>query len=401
MDIIRQYFLIFIAYSFIGWIVESTYRTFMEKNRFINSGFLYGPFIPVYGFGAIIILLLESLFRSYPLAVQLVLFAFFCTVLEYFTSFLLEKTLHLRLWDYSGYPLNLNGRICLIYTLFWLALSFVETGIIQPQLLRLFALMSPTVHFVLSGVFLLYILMDLSYSLKLYSRFSVLVATIRADREQISEELRKRIQGLHPIREMRGIIKPLTVFPHLREHFSESFLKLPGISQLPVLKELKGKVGNMIESFSTGNSGNDEFLEICRPIIENSEYLKLKDFPHHGSDVFSHNLKVAWISYVAAKRLKLKTAEMVRGALLHDFFLYNWRKRGNYDEFLPHGFTHPAVSVKNSERVFGRLTSREKDIIIKHMWPLTIIPPRYIESFLVSFIDKIVAGQEILKIIKK
>jgi len=140
-----------------------------------------------------------------------------------------------------------------------------------------------------------------------------------------------------------------------------------------------------------------EFKNICKDIVDHPEYQKLKDFKHHDKDIYTHNLKVAWMSYLTGKKFHLHVQEMVQRALLHDFFFYDWRVKGAKDEFLPHGFTHPFVSRKNAEKVFGHMTPIEKDIIVKHMWPLTIIPPRYPESFLVSFIDKLVAGKEVAR----
>ncbi|MCK5197594.1 MAG: hypothetical protein KAR21_04550, partial [Spirochaetales bacterium] len=216
---------------------------------------------------------------------------------------------------------------------------------------------------------------------------------------KISGEIRARLQNVHPLSEMRSFLRPLRVFPYLREEFSESMLQFPGFSKIPYLSELRKTIRNKVETLSLENNSADmtEFKNICKDIIENPQYQKLKDIKHHDKDIYTHNLKVAWISYLTAKRLKLHVHEMVRGALLHDFFFYDWRVKGAKDEFLPHGFTHPFVSRRNAEKVFGHITPIERDIIMKHMWPLTVIPPRYPESFLVSFIDKLVAGKEVAR----
>ncbi|MEE1228476.1 MAG: hypothetical protein U0K57_05855 [Lachnospiraceae bacterium] len=114
---ICQYVVLFTVYSFFGWIFECTYCTF-KTNRWENRGFLFGPIIPIYGFGAIAASIVFGLIPQVKTA-GLNLWQIFlvCAVgsaiLEYITSFLLEKIFHAVWWDYSNMPLNLNGRICL------------------------------------------------------------------------------------------------------------------------------------------------------------------------------------------------------------------------------------------------------------------------------------------------
>ena len=108
-----EYFIWFIIYSFIGWIYESAFCT-IRARRWRNRGFLYGPVIPIYGIGALGVSLLPVCFPEIALSgwkVFLVCMAG-SAALEYFTSWVLEKLFHARWWDYSGVPLNLNGRVC-------------------------------------------------------------------------------------------------------------------------------------------------------------------------------------------------------------------------------------------------------------------------------------------------
>lgn len=84
---------------------------------------------------------------------------------------------------------------------------------------------------------------------------------------------------------------------------------------------------------------------------------------------------------------------MIRGALLHDYFLYDWHEKS--DDHRLHGFTHPARALKNAEEIFD-LSVVEKDIIKRHMFPLTPVPPAYRESYLVCLADKICSSYETL-----
>ncbi|MCK5155237.1 MAG: hypothetical protein KAQ69_02315 [Spirochaetales bacterium] len=395
---IKHYFLIFIIYSFIGWVIESGYRSVLEKGRFVNSGFLYGPFIPIYGFSATTFLLIELLIGHLIFPLQILIFTIAATVIEYLTSFIFEKYFSMRLWDYSNYPLNINGRVCLLYCGFWGILSAIQIIYIQTFVDRLILILPLELQASLPLIFLVYVSFDVFYSTRLYLHFAGILSNIKGlSAVKISTEIRARLQNVHPLSEMKSFLRPLRVFPNLSEEFSESVIKFPGLFKIPYFKELGNTIHSKLDilNFDKNDVDKTEFKSICKEIIEHPEYQKLKKIKHHDKDIYSHNLKVAWISYLIAEKFQLHSKEMVRGALLHDFFLYNWREKGSKDEFLPHGFTHPFIAKKNAEKAFGRLTPIERDIIMKHMWPLTVIPPRYTESFLVSFIDKLVAGKEV------
>jgi uncharacterized membrane protein len=112
MDTVINYILIFFSYAFAGWIIEVTLKL-IQYHRFINRGFLAGPWLPIYGFGALLITAVSDLIpvseMSYgtAFAVSFVL----CGAVEYLTSFVLEKRFHARWWDYSTKPMNLHGRV--------------------------------------------------------------------------------------------------------------------------------------------------------------------------------------------------------------------------------------------------------------------------------------------------
>lgn len=127
---INNIFIVFTAYSFLGWCAEVAYQYWTQK-KFINRGFLHGPFCPIYG--ACILLVMYLLNR-----VHVNLFALFIistiliSTIEYITSYILEKLFHLKWWDYTEDPLNLNGRICLHFSLGWGLAAIVVFKIIHP-----------------------------------------------------------------------------------------------------------------------------------------------------------------------------------------------------------------------------------------------------------------------------
>ena len=105
-------FLFFLLYAFIGWVCEEIYCCSLQK-KFVYRGMLFGPICPIYGFGGILIL--YALYPWRTTWVRLYIASMIVTsILEYFTSWLLERLFHAKWWDYSHLPFNLNGRVCLL-----------------------------------------------------------------------------------------------------------------------------------------------------------------------------------------------------------------------------------------------------------------------------------------------
>lgn len=111
MIIICEYFLLFMLYAFLGWCLEVICKL-VSDHKFINRGFLIGPYCPIYGYGAIIMTLLLKKYLDDPVTL-FIMIILTCSILEYFTSYILEKLFATRWWDYSTYKFNINGRICL------------------------------------------------------------------------------------------------------------------------------------------------------------------------------------------------------------------------------------------------------------------------------------------------
>ena len=122
-----------------------------------------------------------------------------------------------------------------------------------------------------------------------------------------------------------------------------------------------------------------------------------KDFIQHGNvSVYEHCLAVCVCSIKIARMLRIRydVRALIRGALLHDYFLYDWHVNDDPNRKL-HGFFHPSVALENALKDY-ELSKKEQDIIKHHMFPLTIIPPMCREAWLVCLADKICAGKETL-----
>ena len=111
MNKLAMLFLLFITYSFMGWLLEVTCKS-IENKRLINRGFLIGPWCPIYGCGCLLITTLLSKYGN-DLPVLFIMSMLICSLLEYITSYILEKLFKARWWDYSRWKFNINGRICL------------------------------------------------------------------------------------------------------------------------------------------------------------------------------------------------------------------------------------------------------------------------------------------------
>ncbi|MDO5844002.1 MAG: putative ABC transporter permease [Methanocorpusculum sp.] len=137
---IAEYILWFFIYGFLGWIWETSYCS-VREHRFINRGFLNGPIIPIYGFGAVLVMFVLSEIGSgiippdLPLVNIPIVFIgglILCTILEYFTAVILESIFHIRWWDYSNQKFNFQGRICLKSALFFGLMSVIVIYVVHP-----------------------------------------------------------------------------------------------------------------------------------------------------------------------------------------------------------------------------------------------------------------------------
>ncbi len=138
----------------------------------------------------------------------------------------------------------------------------------------------------------------------------------------------------------------------------------------------------------------NEINEICAK----SRMEKSKQFYQHGmTSVYSHSLNVAYEScYLAEKfHLQVDYDALIRGAFLHDYFLYDWHDKGHKHK-RPHGFYHPGVALQNAMEDFS-LSKIEKDIIKKHMFPLTVAPPACLEAWVVCLADKVCSTRETMQ----
>lgn len=147
----------------------------------------------------------------------------------------------------------------------------------------------------------------------------------------------------------------------------------------PLTKELSNK--------------NKEFQNIIEELISNSTVQQMKNYrQHYETSCFDHCYTAAYYCFLICKKYNLDYKSATRAAMLHDLFLYDWRVR-QPDRKGFHAFTHGKQACKNACKLFD-LNEKEKDIIIKHMWPVTINFPKYPEGFILTLVDKYCALSE-------
>lgn len=142
-----------------------------------------------------------------------------------------------------------------------------------------------------------------------------------------------------------------------------------------------------------------EYYEIVNEILNHEEFIKRKNYMHHGKiSVYDHSLKVSIMAYKISKKLKIGDYKKAAiGGLLHDFYYRPWQNNKNKKPlFKKHGFTHAKEALENSKKYFPNyIDEKTSNIILRHMFPLNIIPPKYKESWVVTIADKIVSMEAI------
>lgn len=181
----------FIIYSFFGWIIESTYKSILQK-KVINSGFLAGPFCPIYGFGALIMYLsLKNVTNNI-----FILFIFgmiALSVFEYIVGLFLELVFQTKYWDYSNKKFNIQGRVCLLNSFYWGILGIIFMKGIHPLVENLVAKIPQTYLIIIVGTGCTYLLADTITTIVKIVKINIKLKNL----EQISEDIRNKIEAIN------------------------------------------------------------------------------------------------------------------------------------------------------------------------------------------------------------
>lgn len=138
-----------------------------------------------------------------------------------------------------------------------------------------------------------------------------------------------------------------------------------------------------------------EFFDTVGDLYFTEEIQGMKKYPQHSTvNRLDHITSVTYLSYCIARKHNFDWKAATRGAVLHDLFYYDWHDKS--PSHRPHGFRHPGFAAKNAKVLNPQITKKEINIIRRHMWPLTVIPPSSVEGLTVSCCDKYCATFEML-----
>ena len=178
-----------IVYSFAGWVLESIYKSIYTK-KFVNSGFLIGPYCPIYGFGAIIMLLTLNFLKEKPVLLFLAS-VFILSCWEYLVGLFLEKVFKTKYWDYSNIKFNIHGRICLKNSIYWGILGLIFIEILHPFVETQIDRLSEDVLVYTSTILGIAMIVDLVASVTTTISFDEMIAKINEIGETIKEKAKE------------------------------------------------------------------------------------------------------------------------------------------------------------------------------------------------------------------
>ena len=188
---IRELFILFMLYSFIGWVIEMVDRTIIDK-KIVNRGFLIGPYCPIYGFGAILMIILLQRYINEPITLFFMSIIIF-SILEYTTSYIMEKLFKARWWDYSNNRFNINGRVCLETMIPFGFAGLIAMYVINPMLVRCLE-RTPDIILKIAFIFLsITLIIDIFLSTSIMANVTKTIKKVKKDN---TEEITKKVKEI-------------------------------------------------------------------------------------------------------------------------------------------------------------------------------------------------------------
>lgn len=257
--------LCFFLYGFLGWCTEVAFAAVKEK-RFVNRGFLNGPICPVYGFGVVTVVCFlnnwkEDILLLYIASIVVV------TAIEWFTGFLLEKLFHNKWWDYSDMPLNLNGYVCLLFSLIWGAGCVVIVKLLHPVFYKGITYIPRPL-----GIFLIAVLGIAAFADLYATASNILKMNRRLEKmEEIAKELHRISEGLGA---------------NIYEDVMEAMEKKDELSE-----DIKEKMQGVAEDARERSAQlRSSYMELKEKNLKQAKRF-LKAFPHMNSKRYKEALK--------------------------------------------------------------------------------------------------------------
>ena len=208
---IEMYIMLFFIYSLAGWLIEMIPATIREK-KFVDRGFLVGPYCPIYGCGVILITLLLQKYAD-DIVVTFFLSVIICGTLEYLTSYIMEKIFKARWWDYSNNKFNINGRICLETLVPFGIGGVLVLFVFNPFLEKIINLIPDLALNIVTGVLCVLFLIDCIVSFKIILNLKEMTKELKDNTAEISDKVKRIILNkLGPYKRL------VNAFPRVKEN---------------------------------------------------------------------------------------------------------------------------------------------------------------------------------------
>ena len=193
MEVVIKYILLFCIYAFVGWCIEVVAKI-IDDRKFVNRGFLIGPILPIYGVGVLLILLVTKQTDNFIIVFLKAIAV--CSVLEYFTSWIMEVFFKTRWWDYSQRRFNLNGRICVNTMIPFGILGLFVVYLLNPFLNFVIDHSPYVLNVIFTGIFVFFILLDFIITLKVLFKIKKKIRTSAKDNtDKIRTRISKWLEG--------------------------------------------------------------------------------------------------------------------------------------------------------------------------------------------------------------
>jgi len=212
MEPIWNLVIYFAVCAFIGWIIQAL-SDLIAKRKMTNSGFLYGPFVPIFGFTALAIYFFDLYFVDFPLYFRMMGFFVIPTIIEYFTGYLLEVIFKVKLWDYSAYRFNLKGRISLAVSTLWFLLILFQVFVLQKIIFDGINQFNEIFRIIFAISLIIYFGIDFFFSTKVFYYFSKIKKEFEESIGKI--DLRKLNKKL--ISKIKSVSIKMKISPILKE----------------------------------------------------------------------------------------------------------------------------------------------------------------------------------------
>ncbi|MBQ0071584.1 MAG: hypothetical protein KBS81_06990 [Spirochaetales bacterium] len=254
MAYLTDYILTFVLFAFIGYICEVLYCSILDRHL-TNRGFLYGPWLPIYGFGGLVIELFLVPVSASPVLVFL-LGMVLTSAVEYVGSWMLEKLFDVKLWDYSHYRFHINGRVCLLNSSLFGIMGLVLVYFLEPYKTNLIHLIPASCRDIVSLVLAILFTVDLTLSIVKMKAFQrAMEDAIKRAKEmeerarafaaqgkmELAQEVRERLQQELLEQKQRTRVqfnRILNAFPHLTSHRDEVKNQIKNIQQWALERKL-------------------------------------------------------------------------------------------------------------------------------------------------------------------